>query len=79
MRVDANALKASKKLSVPIAIAAPTKMGPAVIADKVVDERLLLLEVQVAISVITRTPRTHWYKRFSLCSARVMSRIVVLC
>ena len=52
MRVDANALKASKKLSVPIAIAAPAKMGPAVIADEVVYERLLLLEVQVAISVI---------------------------
>ena len=55
MRVDANALKASKRLSVPIAIAASAKMGPAVSADTVVDVRLLALEVHVTMSVMTPT------------------------
>jgi len=62
LRVDANAFKASKRLSVPIAIAASTKMGPAVIAEKVVDVSLLPLEVHVTMSVMTPTARTHLKK-----------------
>lgn len=44
-------------------------MALSVIADKVVDVKLLALalpEVHVAISDITFTPGTHWFKRFSL-------------
>jgi hypothetical protein len=52
-------------------------MEPAVNSDMVVGVRLLPLEVHVAMSVI-RTPGTHWYKRFSLCSAPVTSWITLL-
>ena len=70
---DITSYTASKKIRTQIVITVPTKISLSAIADGVLDERLLtleLLEGSVAISDITRTTRDHQYKRFSRCSLR---------
>lgn len=58
-RSDIKKFKVSKKMSAPIAIAAPVKIVLSVIAEVVVDVRLLvLLEVKADISDITLATRT---------------------
>jgi len=51
-------------------MAAPVTILLSLIADDVVDVRLLMLEllvVNIVISDITRTMRAYWYKRLALC------------
>jgi hypothetical protein len=70
---DITSFKASRKISAAIAMAAPVKMLVSVIADVVVDVRLLileLLEVNVDISDIKQSIRLRVYTFFPLFSAR---------
>jgi hypothetical protein len=70
---DITSYAASKKTRTQIVMMVPTKISLIAIADEVLDERLLtleLLEGSVAISDITRTTRDRQYKRFSRCSLR---------
>jgi hypothetical protein len=65
---DITSYRASKKIRTQIVMMLPTKISLSAIADEVLDERLLtleLLEGSVAISDITRTTRGCQYKRFS--------------
>jgi hypothetical protein len=68
-RSDITAFKASKKISAPIAMAAPVTIVVSVTADDVVDVRLLilaLLEANSDVRDITRTIRPYLYKRLAL-------------
>ena len=59
---DITPFKASKKRSAPIAMTAPVTIVVSVIADDVVDVRLLMFEllvVNIVISDITRTIRAY--------------------
>jgi hypothetical protein len=76
-RSDIATSEASKKRSTPVAMAAPVTIVLNVIADDVVDVRLLMLEllvVNVEISDITRTMRAYWYKRVALCGQHASHR-----
>jgi len=79
-RSDITISKASKNISAPIAMAAPVTILVSVIADEVVDVRLLilaLLEDNDDVRDITRTIRPYWYKRLALCGQRASNRALL--
>jgi hypothetical protein len=68
-RSDITTSKASKKVSAPIAMAAPVRIVLSEITDEVVDVRLFRLAVLEAnddVRDITCTTRAYWYKRVAL-------------
>ena len=74
---DITTFEASKKISAPIAMAAPVTILLSVIPDEVVDVRLLELVVNIEISDIARTTRAYWYKRLALCGQCALHRALL--
>ena len=79
--LDITPSKASKKISAPIAMAAPVRILVSVIADEVVDVRLLILALPEAnddVRDITRIICAYWYKRLALCGQCASHRALLL-